>query len=136
MILFVLICVLGGTGLLFWVLAKGRCAIRLVAATVALIGSLFCGYVLGEAWQSLRSYDQYIYNFTLYERRLRALVDRQEIAELTNAVVLFDEAFYPRQDPGDLQDVVLRILKEGRYYQPETNWVGLELGLPINNSIR
>jgi len=82
--------------------------------------SMCFAFTLGMGWERLKNYDQYIYRFSQYSRHIRALAERNEIAQLTNAVILFDKKFYPRYNPEELEDALFRILKEGPYYEDDT----------------
>ncbi len=66
------------------------------------------------------NYDQYVWRFSQYSRYIRGFAERQQIAELTNTVILFDTRFNARQDPHDLEDVIFQIFKVGKYNE-DTN---------------
>jgi len=108
-------------GLVFLGVRSRQPGVRLVVILAALIVTSSLAYVFGTTWERLRNYDQFVYPFSLYSSHLRSLVEHQRMTELTNSIVLFDKAFGPRHDAGDLQDAVFRILKAGRYYEPTTN---------------
>lgn len=118
MLLIVGIC--AGMGLLFWTIKCGKRKFAFIAAILTAMIAFFLGCGEGATWEALKNYDQYVYHFSQYSRYLHQLVDQQQIAELTNDVVLFDRKFNQSQNPKDLQDVVFQILKVGPYYQ-ETN---------------
>ena len=113
----IVLCILIGGFFLCWVLVKGDPLVRLLAATAALLISCSAAFYIGQGWERMRNYDQYVWRFSQYSRHIRGLAERQEISELTNAVILFDSRFYPRHDPKELQNVVWQILKIGPYYQ-------------------
>lgn len=110
-----------GICLLCRAIIHGNAAIRLFAAFVGITLAFGVGNALDTSWERLKNYDQYIYHFAQYSRHPRGLAERQELAELTNNVILFDTKFGARQDARDLEDVVFQILKVGSYYQEETN---------------
>ncbi len=88
--------------------------------SAAFVALLYLGYTVGQAWERLRNYDQYVYRFSQYSTHLRDLAEHQQIARLTNDVILFDSRFNPHQRASDLQDVMFQLLKVGPYYQ-DTN---------------
>jgi hypothetical protein len=110
-----------GIALLCWAMIRGNAAVRLFTAFAAVAVAYSVGNAWGTAWERLKNYDQYIYEFSQYSKYMRSLAERQELAELTNNIILFDTKFNSRQNAQDLQDVVSRILKVGPYYQEKTN---------------
>jgi hypothetical protein len=96
---------------------KVESLIKIVAAVAALVGVFW----LGVAWEGSRCYDGYVYWFCRYSAHLRDLAERQQMAALTNAIVLFDEGFRPNQDAETLRTVMSRMLKEGSFYDRRTN---------------
>jgi hypothetical protein len=111
------IAVVVGISLVYWAILKGGRIIRIIALSLALTGALGLGYLLGQTWERLRNYDQFVYRFSQYSSYLRNLAERQQIVQLTNDVVLFDHKFNPHQRASDLQDVMFQLLKVGPYYQ-------------------
>ncbi|SRR5258706_12985772 len=114
-------CAIVCLALVCWAIVKCNCTVRVLVVFFAIIVAVGFGYSLGESVNRLKNYDQYIYRFSQYSTHLRDLAEHQQIARLTNEVILFDERFNPRQDPGELQDVMLRILKLGKYYETGSN---------------
>ena len=91
----------------------------IVMSIVVIATAVFCyslGKSLGKGQERLRNYDQYIWRFSQYSACIRDLAERQQIVELTNTVIIFDTRFNARQNAHDLEDVVLQILRLGKYY--------------------
>ena|SRR5689334_18348317 len=85
----------------------------LIKAVSVLVG---CGisFFLGVDWEKFREYETYVYHFSMYSRHLRSLSIQQNIRQLTNDVILFDEKFNSRQSPRDLHEVLIQMLKTSR----------------------
>ena len=72
------VCVMAVT---YWAVARGGTAIRIAVVSLALILVACFGYAIGQAWERLRNYDQYIWRFSQYSGYIRGLAERQQIAE-------------------------------------------------------
>jgi hypothetical protein len=102
---------------LIWVaLTTAKNHIKVFSILATTLIALFLGYAIGFGWAGLVNYDQYVWRFSQYSGYIRGLAERQQIAELTNTVILFDSKFNPRKDPHDLQDAIFQIFKLGKYY--------------------
>jgi hypothetical protein len=110
--------------LVCWAIVKGNCAVRLLTVFATIVLASYIGFGFGTGWEKLRCADTYIYRFGQYSAYLHEMVDRQQINELTNNIVLFDTRFQPHQyEPKVLEDTMFQILKLGPYYKPDTNVV-------------
>jgi hypothetical protein len=112
--------VIAGLVLVYWAIVKGGKTVRVTALSVALAAAFCFGYAIGQVWERLRNYDQYVYQFSQCSRHFRELAEGGQVAELTNDVILFDRRFNASQRASDLQDAMLQVLKVGPYY-PGTN---------------
>jgi hypothetical protein len=66
------------------------------------------GLILGLGFERFRNFETYVYPISLYSNRLHTLADQQKIDELTNDIILFDNAFAPKQviDYGSLAKIL------------------------------
>ena len=110
---------------LYWAMLKGSTRVRIIIASVSLAGTACIGFHIGQAWERLRNYDQYVYRFGQYSSYLRQLAEHRDIAKLTNSVILFDKEFNPHQRASDLQDVMFKLMQLGPYYQGTNGTVGV-----------
>jgi hypothetical protein len=118
-LLIVSLCI--GIALLCWATIRGNTPVRLLTAFLTIAVAYSIGNAWGTAWERLKNYDQYIYNFSRYSKHIRELAEHQDLATLTNNIILFDTKFNAHQDAYDLQDAVWQVLKIGPYYREETN---------------
>src|SRR5882724_7574326 len=82
--------IIAGMALLYWGILKGKQWVKVLTFSAGLLASCALGYALGQGWERLRNYDQYVYRFSQYSRHLYDLAERQQITDLTNAVILFE----------------------------------------------
>ncbi len=106
--------------LVWWGITNRKRGVRIVATIASVLLALFIGFSIAWGWAALVNYDQYVWRFSQYSRYIRGFAERQQIAELTNTVILFDTRFNARQDPHDLEDVIFQIFKVGKYNE-DTN---------------
>ena len=109
-ILLLLGAIIIGIILLGMAIMKGSRIIRVIAF-IATVCCFFLCFILGVDWEKFRNYETCIYRFSLYSRHLHDLADHQQIGQLTNDIILFDNKFNAHQDPTELQDVMVQILR-------------------------
>ncbi len=101
-------------GLLYGIVkTNGATRIGIVLLGLLLAASL--GFFLGQGAERLNNYSQYVFRFGQYSQHIRGLAERQQIQELTNAVIFFDKKFYPKHDVKEIEDAVFQLLRLGAY---------------------
>jgi hypothetical protein len=95
----------------FWGCIRGKDKIRTTALLFLPIAALSFGLQVGWSLANVRNQETYVWRFSQLSTYLRSFVQRQQIADLTNSILLFDAKFNGRQDYRDLENVVLEIAK-------------------------
>lgn len=102
-----------------WAISTNRKRLGICSSLIGFVFAFWLGHGTGKSFERFRNYGQFVFPFSQYSKHLRGLVEANQVDELTNSVVLFDVRFNARQDPKDLQDVVMEIRGVGKYYKEE-----------------